>query len=239
MRKSTPASISARARLSASSPTPIAAPTTNLPPESLVANGYLSLLTKSLTVKSPRRRPSESMSGSFSTLRVARSCSAASGEIPTWAVTSGIRVITSCAGLPMSSSKRMSRLVTMPTRTPAASTTGTPEMRYRPQSRSTSASESFGEHTIGLVTMPASERLTRSTCVACSSIGKLRCSTPTPPLRAIAMAMRASVTVSMALDTSGTRTLIFRVTREVVSTSLGTTSDCAGKSKTSSKVRPR
>ena len=51
--------------------------------------------------------------------------------------------------------------------------------------------------------MPASDRLTRSTCCACSSIDKLRCSTPSPPCRAIAIAIRASVTVSIAADTSG------------------------------------
>ena len=53
--------------------------------------------------------------------------------------------------------------------------------------------------------MPASDRLTMSTCCACSSIDMLRCSTPTPPWRAIAIAIRASVTVSMAEETSGMR----------------------------------
>ena len=52
--------------------------------------------------------------------------------------------------------------------------------------------------------MPDSERFTRSTCCAWSSIDRLRCSTPMPPWRAIAIAIRASVTVSIALDTSGT-----------------------------------
>ena len=51
--------------------------------------------------------------------------------------------------------------------------------------------------------MPASERLTISTWAACSSTERLRCSTPMPPWRAIAMAIRASVTVSIALETSG------------------------------------
>ena len=53
--------------------------------------------------------------------------------------------------------------------------------------------------------MPASDRLTMSTCCACSSTDMFRCSTPTPPWRAMAMAIRASVTVSMAEDTSGIR----------------------------------
>ena len=91
----------------------------------------------------------------------------------------------------------------------------------------------------GLFTMPASERFTRSTCAACSSIGRLRWRTPTPPWRAIAMAIRASVTVSMALETSGSWTEMFLDTRDEVSTSLGTTSDSAGTRRTSSKVSPR
>ena len=56
----------------------------------------------------------------------------------------------------------------------------------------------------GSVTMPASDRLTRSTWWAWSSIERLRCRTPMPPSRAIAMAIRASVTVSIAAETSGT-----------------------------------
>ena len=134
------------------------------------------------------------------------------GSMPTGAVTSGIRVMTSWTGRDMSSSKRMSRLVTMPCSTPAESTTGTPEIRYLPHMASTSAKESFGLQVIGLPTIPASDRFTRSTCPACSSIGRFRCSTPTPPCRAMAIAIRASVTVSMALETSGMRTAMFRVT---------------------------
>ncbi len=55
----------------------------------------------------------------------------------------------------------------------------------------------------------------------------------------MAIAMRASVTVSIALETSGICTVMFRVTRDAVLTSLGTTSDSAGTSSTSSNVRPR
>src|SRR6056297_3223144 len=91
---------------------------------------------------------------------------------------------------------------------------------------------------MGLPTMPASDRLTRSTCPAWSSIGRLRCSTPTPPWRAMAIAMRDSVTVSIALETNGIRTAMLRVTLLDVSTSLGTISDAPGSNRTSSKVRP-
>ena len=62
-----------------------------------------------------------------------------------------------------------------------------------------------GPQVTGLVIMPASERLTMSTCCACSSTDRLRCSTPTPPWRAMATAILASVTVSMDADTSGMR----------------------------------
>ena len=55
-----------------------------------------------------------------------------------------------------------------------------------------------------------------------------------PPCRAMAMAIRASVTVSIALETKGIRSETLRVSREVVSASLGTRSDASGSSSTSS-----
>ena len=47
---------------------------------------------------------------------------------------------------------------------------------------------------------------------------------PRPPSRATAIAIRASVTVSIALEMSGIATVMRRVTREDVSASLGMTS---------------
>ncbi len=93
---------------------------------------------------------------------------------------------------------------------------------------------SSGAQVTGLFTMPASERFTRSTCITCSATAMFRCSTPTPPIRAMAMAIRASVTVSIALDTNGVRSVIRRVSRVEVSTSEGMTSLGAGSSSTSS-----
>ena len=55
-----------------------------------------------------------------------------------------------------------------------------------------------------------------------------------PPWRAIAIAIRDSVTVSMALEISGVRRVISRVSRVLVSTSLGMTSVSPGSSRTSS-----
>ena len=62
---------------------------------------------------------------------------------------------------------------------------------------------------------------------------------PRPPWRAMAIAIRDSVTVSMADETNGIRNEIELVNRLVVSTSLGTTSLASGKSNTSSKVSPK
>ncbi len=116
--------------------------------------------------------------------------------------------------------------------------TGTPEIRNLAHSASTSASVSSGEQVTGSVTIPASDRFTTSTCAACSSGERLRCSTPSPPARAIAIAIRDSVTVSIGEDTIGTFSRTRRVTCVPVSTALGTTSDSAGSSSTSSNVRP-
>src|SRR5665648_135873 len=60
--------------------------------------------------------------------------------------------------------------------------------------------------------------------------------TPMPPACAMALASRASVTVSMAEDRMGILTEIDRVTREATSTSFGSTSDGPGRISTSSKV---
>ena len=55
-----------------------------------------------------------------------------------------------------------------------------------------------------------------------------------PPSRAIAMAIRLSVTVSIAALTSGALRLISRVSRVVVSMSDGARSENPGSSRTSS-----
>ncbi len=80
--------------------------------------------------------------------------------------------------------------------------------------------------------------MTRSTSPTCASIGRLRCTMPIPPSRASAIAMRASVTVSIAADTIGDSSTIVRVRRDAVETSFGRTDDSAGTSRTSSKVSP-
>ena len=60
--------------------------------------------------------------------------------------------------------------------------------------------------------------------------------TPMPPAWAMAIAIRASVTVSMAEAMIGMLSEISRVTRVRISVSEGITSDNPGRSRTSSKV---
>src|SRR5689334_6649820 len=86
--------------------------------------------------------------------------------------------------------------------------------------------------------MPLSDRFTRSTSDACSSIARFLWMMPMPPCCAMAIASRDSVTVSIAALASGTASRIFRVSRVEMSTFVGTTSagECRGTSSTSSKV---
>src|SRR3984957_2788043 len=60
---------------------------------------------------------------------------------------------------------------------------------------------------------------------------------PMPPSWAIVMARRASVTVSMAADSTGNPSLMLRVRVVERSTSRGSTVECAGTRRTSSNVR--
>ena len=177
------------------------------------------------------------MSGSRSRLCARRSEVASSREMPTAPVISPSLVITSVTLVVAHSAtgvKRRSRLVMMPSRRLSRSTTGSPETRYSPHSRSSSSSVASGPMVTGLEMIPVWVRLTRSTWRAWSSVERLRWSTPMPPSRAMAMAIRDSVTVSIAALTSGTRSEISRVRRVVVSMSLGARSDSPGSSSTSS-----
>ncbi len=195
---------------------------------SFEACGNCSDFTKSLTVMSPAIRPSSSMSGSRSSLCLRSRSVASSREMPAGPVIRGMGVMTSSTFVvPHSATgvKRRSRLVTMPMSRLPSSTTGKPEMRYSPASLSSCSSVASGPIVTGFEMMPVWVRLTRSTWYAWSSIERLRWSTPRPPWRAIAIAMRDSVTVSIAADTSGTRSEISRVRRDVVSMSEGARSE--------------
>ena len=137
----------------------------------------------------------------------------------------------------MSVSNFMSRLVMMPMSFPL-SQMGTPEMRNLAISSSASARVWPGASQKGLVMTPFSERFTMSTCSACWLMDIFLWMMPMPPSRAMAMAMRYSVTVSMAALIRGMFSRIFFVSWVCRSTSAGSTSLAAGISSTSSKVRP-
>ncbi len=137
----------------------------------------------------------------------------------------------------MSVTKRMSRLVRMPTSRLPFSVIGTPEMWYLLMMASASPTVASGGRVMGSTIMPDSLRLTLSTSSACCSTGRLRCSTPMPPSRARAMASRASVTVSMAADSTGMLSWMPGAKVTLRSTSAGNTSERPGTSSTSSKVK--
>ena len=126
----------------------------------------------------------------------------------------------------------------MPMSRPWPSTMGTPEILNRRMSDSASRSGRSGPSVIGFRIIPLSLRFTRSTSAAWRSTGMFLCITPMPPARAIAMAMSASVTVSMAAETSGMLREMVRVKRLAVETSRGWTAEYRGTRRTSSKVSP-
>ena len=128
----------------------------------------------------------------------------------------------------------------MPTSRPSllpSSVIGTPEMRYFCISSSASRISASGATVIGLTIMPLSDRLTRSTSRACSSIDRFLWMMPMPPCCAMAIAISDSVTVSMAALSSGTFKRMFRVRRVLTSTCAGSTVECRGTSRMSSNVR--
>ncbi len=127
-RTSTSSSASAAARSSSSGPTPTAAPTRSRPCESFVASGYWIRFWMSLTVISPLSCPAPSTTGSFSILWRCSNSLASSSVVPTGTVTRFVLVIRLAIGCCVSSSKRRSRLVRIPTSLPAPSVIGTPEM---------------------------------------------------------------------------------------------------------------
>ena len=96
-------------------------------------------------------------------------------------------------------------------------------MRKRAISWAASRSGRSGPSVIGLRIIPLSLRFTRSTSAACRSIDMFLWSTPMPPARAMAIAMSASVTVSIAAETSGTLSGMLRVKRLFTSTLRGCT----------------
>ena len=133
-------------------------------------------------------------------------------------------------------SKRRSRLVTMPTTLRAFQHRQAGEFVTAASAPITSRTDIVGGTVIGSLTTPLSKRLTLATSAACLAGDMFLWRMPRPPSCAIAMARRASVTVSIAAETSGMLRVIDRVRRVARATSRGTTRECAGTSRTSSKV---
>ena len=201
---SAPAATSACARSTASGPTPTAAPTRSRPCGSFVACGNSTRFWMSLTVIRPLSTPSrvddrqlldpvpvQELLG-----LVERRADRRGDEV----VARSSASETGCATF---RSKRRSRFVRMPTSRPSSSVIGTPEMWYRSISSSASETSACGGSVTGSTIIPDSERLTLSTSATCASIDRLRWMMPIPPSRASAIAMRASVTVSIAAETTG------------------------------------
>src|SRR5688572_14222502 len=127
----------------------------------------------------------------------------------------------------------------MPTRRPSLlppSVIGTPEMRYFCIRSSASRISASGATVIGLTIIPLSDRFTRSTSSAWSSMDRFLWMMPMPPCCAMAIAISDSVTVSIAALSSGTFNLMFLVSRVVTSTCAGRTVECRGTRRMSSNV---
>ncbi len=134
-------------------------------------------------------------------------------------------------------SNRMSRLVRMPTSLFVSSVMGRPEIRCSRMTSKALLIRSWGRRVMGSTIIPLSWRLTLSTSSAWASTDRLRWMMPIPPCWARAMAIRDSVTVSMAELTTGMLSGMLRQSLVATRAPAGTTSDLAGTMRTSSKVR--
>ena len=145
-------------------------------------------------------------------------------------------VITVATGSLNRVSNRRSRLVTIPTSC-RPSTTGTPEMLLARVTCKTSPMVASGLTVRGSRITPASYFFTCDTSLAWRSGLMFLWMMPMPPWAAMAIARRASVTVSMAAEISGILSLMRRVRRVFRLTSRGKTWERAGTNNTSSNVR--
>ena len=100
----------------------------------------------------------------------------------------------------------------------------------------TSATDCSWRTVIGSMIMPDSDFLTFSTSRTCWSMLMFLWMMPMPPSLAMAMAVRCSVTVSIAELISGVLSLMVSVSMVASDTSVGRTSEAAGTSSRSSKV---
>ncbi|MNC35428.1 hypothetical protein D3C75_839130 [compost metagenome] len=179
----------------------------------------------SLTVIMPLRLNLSSTIRTFSRRCLCSSSRTSFLSAPSRTVTRrSLGVITSRTLASRRVSKRTSREVTIPTRSPFSST-GTPEMLFRRVRSNRSRTVASASMVIGSLTTPASNFLTLRTSAACCSMVMFLWMMPMPPSCAMAMARRDSVTVSIAAETSGMFSSIPRVRRVLRETSFGRTSE--------------
>mmetsp|Transcript_11047 Transcript_11047/g.37600 ORF Transcript_11047/g.37600 Transcript_11047/m.37600 type:complete len:253 (-) Transcript_11047:193-951(-) len=151
--------------------------------------------------------------GSFPFLESRRMELASSSEQPSSATITSV-VITSDTRVSRSTMKSWSREVTIPTRRLPIlpdSVTGKPEKPNLALISSMSLSLCCGDTVNGSVMKPFLKRFTWRTISHCSSMVLLQWTMPMPPKRAMWIAIWASVTVSMGLDTKGVFRVIFLV----------------------------
>jgi hypothetical protein len=144
---------------------------------------------------------------------------------------------TSRGALPFPAPRSPSPETRLPCSSPP-STIGMPLTLYSRITRRAVPIVAPGGSVIGSTITPFSDRFTFSTSRAWFSADRFLWITPTPPSCASAIASAASVTVSIGAEINGMFSSMPRVRRVWVSASLGTKSDRAGMSSTSSNVIP-
>jgi hypothetical protein len=190
----------------------------------------------SLTVIRPRSSNSSFTTSTRSSFSRCISALPSSSEAPSRTVTRRSRgVMMVLTGASSRVSKRRSRLVTMPTTT-LPCRTGNPEIPRAFDNSMTWRTVISGVTVTGSRSTPDSYRLTLATSAACCFGVRFLCTKPMPPSWASAIARRASVTVSIAAETSGRLRRMLREREVARLVSRGRTLDRAGTSNTSSKV---
>ena len=203
----------------------MAAPVNNLPSLSFEANGKSLVLLMSFKVTSPFKKKLSSTKGIFSILFSYKRVLTWSRPSFSFAVTSlslGVIIVPTLAEVSETFLKSLE--VTIPTKW-FSSTTGMPEILRSLVNWTSSPIVLSDEIVIGSLTIPLSNFLTDETCCAWSWIDKFLWIMPIPPNSARAIAILASVTVSIAEDTMGIFKDIFFVNKVLKSASWGRTSE--------------
>mmetsp|Transcript_65260 Transcript_65260/g.185246 ORF Transcript_65260/g.185246 Transcript_65260/m.185246 type:complete len:283 (-) Transcript_65260:283-1131(-) len=213
---STPAATSAVARVRSSGRVPMLAATRNCLFASLVASGYSAFFLRSVRAIRATRKPVFETMGSFPFLVLWMISFAACSSTPSSAVTSSSTlVMTWLTEVPLRSlTKSQSRRVTNPSSLDPilpSEVTGKPVKPHVDRTSSSSASAVVGFTQMGSVMKPLLYFLTFVTSSTWSSMDILLWMTPMPPSRAMPIAILASVTVSMGLETRGVFNVIFLV----------------------------